>query len=250
MIKKRINVATTTSNTTKNSNSPTQQVPLKPEAELHLLVGSAYGEGDTESPYGHTAVYIKLKGKDYIYDFGRYGKTKPETFGLITLTGASSPRGEGILRVWDSFQAYIEDENRQGLASSRSRITHAYGYKVFDSQANLVLNFYNNLIKTAKPHQERAHFKSYILAQDYFALAPNCTTQSLEATKKAIPSMTKSGFRFVNADKVLPTSAKLAFKASKYEMPKYLFLPENLNDYLMASPDVKVDMRNTHRHQK
>ena len=27
-----------------------QQVPLKPEAELHLLVGSAYGEGDTESP--------------------------------------------------------------------------------------------------------------------------------------------------------------------------------------------------------
>ena len=172
------------------------------------------------------------------------------TFGLITLTGASSPRGEGILRVWDSFQAYIEDENRQGLASSRSRITHAYGYKVFDSQASLVLNFYNDLIKTAKPHQERAHFKSYILAQDYFALAPNCTTQSSEATKKAIPSMTKSGFRFVNADKVLPTSAKLAFKASKYEMPKYLFLPDNLNDYLMVSPDVKVDMRNTHRHQK
>jgi len=250
LIKKRINVATTTSNTTKSSNSPTQKVPLKPEAELHLLVGSAYGEGDTESPYGHTAVYIKLKGKDYIYDFGRYGKVKPETFGLITLRGASSPRGEGILRVWDSIQAYIEDENRQGLASARSRTTHDYGYKIFDNQANLVLNFYNDLIKTAKPHQERAHFKSYILAQDYFALAPNCTTQSLEATKKAIPSMAKSGFRFVNADKVLPTTAKLAFKASKYEMPKYLFLPDNLNDYLMASPDVKVDIRNTYHHKK
>ena len=53
----------TTNTTTNNSNSPTQQVPLKPEAELHLLVGTAYGTGDKESPYGHTAVYIKLQGK-------------------------------------------------------------------------------------------------------------------------------------------------------------------------------------------
>ncbi|MDT1857436.1 hypothetical protein FPK33_21775, partial [Acinetobacter baumannii] len=96
------------------ANPPTQKVPLKPEAELHLLVGSAYGEGDRESPYGHTAVYIKLKGKDYIYDFGRYGKTKPESFGIFTLEGANSPRGEGILRIWSSFDAYIADENSQG----------------------------------------------------------------------------------------------------------------------------------------
>lgn len=244
----RINI--TKSKTVDLSNSPTQQVPLKPEAELHLLVGSAYGEGEKESPYGHTAVYIKLKGQEYIYDFGRYGQTKPETFGLITLKGASSPRGEGVLRVWDNFQAYITAENRQGLRSSRPRITYAYGYKIFDSQANLTLKFYNNLIKAAKPDKEQAHFKSYILAQDYFALAPNCTTQSLDATKKAIPNMARSGLKFVNADKVLPISAKLAFKASQYEMPKYLFLPDNLNDYLKASPDVKVNVRNTYRHQE
>ena len=99
----------TKSTTTSTSNPPTQKVTLKPEAELHLLVGSAYGEGKTESPYGHTAVYIKLKGKDYIYDFGRYGKTKPESFGPFTLDGPSSPRGEGVLRVWDDFGAYILD---------------------------------------------------------------------------------------------------------------------------------------------
>ncbi|EXR77207.1 hypothetical protein J685_3600, partial [Acinetobacter baumannii 541915] len=40
----------TTSTTTNTANPPTQKVPLKPEAELHLLVGSAYGEGDRESP--------------------------------------------------------------------------------------------------------------------------------------------------------------------------------------------------------
>ncbi|GAA5629694.1 hypothetical protein PJ15_2160 [Acinetobacter sp. neg1] len=238
----------TKSTTTSTSNPPTQKVILKPEAELHLLVGSSYGEGKTESPYGHTAVYIKLKGKDYIYDFGRYGKTKPESIGPFTLEGSNSPRGEGVLRVWDDFQAYIADENRQGLGTAKSRTTYAYGYRIFDSQAINVLNYYNKLIENSRPFQARAHFKSYILAQDYFALAPNCTTQSLEATKKAIPSMAKTGYKFVNAEKVLPTTVKLAFKASSYEMPKYLFLPDNLNDYLLVSPDVKVDIKNTYRH--
>ncbi|ELO6155763.1 hypothetical protein [Acinetobacter tandoii] len=237
---------TTKSTTTNTANSPTQQAYLKPEAELHLLVGSAYGTGDNESPYGHTAVYIKLQGKEYIYDFGRYGKTKPESFGPFTLSGSSSPRGEGILKVWNSFSAYIEEENSQGASSGRSRTTHGYGYKIFDSQANLVINYYNNLIKSSTSVQNTTHYKRYKLSQDYFALAPNCTTQSLEATKKAIPTMAKSGHRFVNSDKVLPTTAKLAFKASKYEMPTYLFLPDNLNDYLKESPDVKVNIRNTY----
>ena len=40
----------TTSTTTNTANPPTQKVPLKPEAELHLLVGSAYGEGDESHP--------------------------------------------------------------------------------------------------------------------------------------------------------------------------------------------------------
>ncbi|MGN5726983.1 hypothetical protein ACNQO9_17420 [Acinetobacter calcoaceticus] len=240
----------TTSTTTNTANPPTQKVPLKPEAELHLLVGSAYGEGDKESPYGHTAVYIKLKGKDYIYDFGRYGKTKPESFGIFTLEGASSPRGEGILRIWSSFDAYIADENSQGVGTSKTRTTHAYGYRIFDSQAMLVLNYYNNLLKTATLRRNEKYYKSYALSQDYFALAPNCTTQSLEATKKAIPSMAKSGHMFVNAEKVLSSTVKLAFKASKYEMPKYLFLPDNLNDYLIKSPDVKVDIKNTYHLKK
>ena len=240
-------VEKTKSTTTNISNSPTQKVPLKPEAELHLLVGSAYGTGDKESPYGHTAVYIKLQGKEYVYDFGRYGKTKPESFGPFTLEGASSPRGEGILKVWNNFSAYIKEENSQGVSSGRSRTTYGYGYKIFDSQANLVINYYNDLIKSSVSVQNTTYYKRYKLSQDYFALAPNCTTQSIEATKKAIPSMTKSGHKFVNSDKVLPMTARLAFKASKYEMPKYLFLPDNLNDYLKQSPDVKVNLKNTYR---
>ncbi len=237
----------TKSTTTSSSKSPTQQVPLKPEAELHLLVGSAYGEGSTESPYGHTAVYIKLKGKEYIYDFGRYGKVKPEKFGLITLEGSSSPRGEGILRVWSNLQAYIADENSQGAGTSRLRTTYSYGYRIFDSQAMSVLNYYNNLIKTAQPYKEKKHYKAYKLAQDYFALSPNCTTQSLEAAKKAIPKLAKTSQEFINSDKVLPTTAKMAFKMSKYKMPSYLFLPDNLNDYLKLSPDVRVDYKKIYK---
>lgn len=240
----------TKSTTTSSSKSPTQQVPLKPEAELHLLVGSAYGEGSTESPYGHTAVYIKVRGKQYIYDFGRYGRTLPETIRGITLSGSSSPRGEGILKVWNSFSAYINEENKQGAGSARSRTTYAYGYRIFDSHANSVLSYYNNLIKSAKSVQETTYYKRYKLAQDYFALSPNCTTQSLEATKKAIPRMAESGNRFVNSDKVLPSEVKLAFKLSPYPMPTYLFLPDNLNDYLKESPDFKTHMRSSYHRRR
>lgn len=240
----------TSSQTVNKTSLPTQNVPLTPEAELHLLVGSAYGEGDTESPYGHTAVYIKLKGQDYIYDFGRYGKVKPEKFGWITLEGASSPRGEGVLRVWNNFQAYIADENRQGLNSARSRTTYGYGYKIFDNQASKVIAYYNNLIKTAKPARETAHYKSYILAQDYFALGPNCTTQSLEAARQAVPDIVKNSERFINPDKVLPVTAKAAFKLSNYETPSFIFLPDNLNDYLKTAPAIRIDMKNTYKSQK
>ena len=33
--------------------------------------------------------------------------------------GANSPRGEGILRIWSSFDAYIADENSQGVGTSK-----------------------------------------------------------------------------------------------------------------------------------
>lgn len=240
----------TSSQTVDKTSLPTQNVPLTPEAELHLLIGSAYGEGDTESPYGHTAVYIKIKSKEYVYDFGRYGRTLPENIRGIELSGSSSPRGEGILKVWNSFSAYIDEESRQGASTRRSRTTYTYGYKIFDSQANRVLNYYNNLIKLAKNAQQTTHYKRYKLAQDYFALAPNCTTQSLEATKKAIPNMGKSGHRFVNSDKVLPFTVRAAFRMSEYKMPDYLFLPDNLNDYLKESPDVKTNMRNSYHRQR
>ena len=239
----------TKSNTISSSESPTQIVPLKPEAELHLLVGSAYGEGETESPYGHTAVYIKLKGREYIYDFGRYGKTQPESFGPFTLDGSSSPRGEGILRIWNNFQAYISDENNQGEPSSSTRRTYSYGYKILDHQAISVMRYYDNLLKKAKLHRTEKYYKSYKLEQDYFALSPNCTTQSLEATKKGITRMAKSGYKFVNPD-ILPTTVKLALKASSYKIPNYLFLPDNLNDYLKASPDVLVDFKNIYQIKK
>ena len=96
---------------------PQYQVPIG-LYQISLLIGSSYGDGEHESPYGHTAVAIFTENKDVpviVYDFGRYGKTYSEELGLgITLNGASSPRGEGILRLWWSFSRYIQGENACG----------------------------------------------------------------------------------------------------------------------------------------
>ncbi|WP_157786924.1 hypothetical protein [Herbaspirillum rubrisubalbicans] len=75
---------------------------LKPDGEMHVLVGGPYTTSKgIEHRYGHTALRVKSKKSDLTYDFGRYSDTG----------GLFGESGDGILRKWLSFAAYIKSEN-------------------------------------------------------------------------------------------------------------------------------------------
>ncbi|WP_197342657.1 hypothetical protein [Ralstonia solanacearum] len=66
---------------------------IKPDAEIHILVGGPYKIDGEEHRYGHTALRVIRNGSDLTFDFGRYGR----------VTGDFGAEGEGILRVWSNF---------------------------------------------------------------------------------------------------------------------------------------------------
>jgi len=202
---------------------------LKPTSEMHILVGGPYGESH---PYGHTALYIKIKSTEYVYDFGRYRAVYPEdvAFGY-RLEREDSPRGEGILRIWNSFSAYIAEENSTG------RVTSGYKYKVFDYEASRAIDYYQSLTQGVKSFSQTASRASFKLSTDYFALGPNCTTLSIDGAIKVIPSIMKGSEKFIKPEDVLPFKALTAMKL-KYGTPERIFLPANLKKYMDTAPAI------------
>ena len=167
------------------SQDPLIQVPVN-LCQLSVLVGSAYKKGDKESIYGHTSVAVLTENKEYpvlIFDYVRYGETYPEELALgVKLEGENSPRGEGILRVWYDYAAFIQSENFCGTAPN-SRTTYEYGYYIQGTQAAKILNFFTGHLKTATRYKDDKYDnkgkllnKTLKIKLDYFALGPNCTT--------------------------------------------------------------------------
>jgi hypothetical protein len=204
---------------------------LTPTAMMELLIGGPYGG----HIYGHTALLVKKSGLEYIYDFGRYRHTYSEDIGMgIELKGADSPRGEGILNIWDKFSNYIKSENDLG------RTTWGYRYKIFDSQANSIIRFYKNQTNGLSPILRTSSHIAYKLRQDYFALGPNCTTLSIDGAKQATPRIDEGSEKFIDPSEVLSTMTIIAMKA-KYGTPTRLFLPTNLKKYLDSNPKIRFN---------
>lgn len=224
-------------------------------AEINVLVGSSYQKADGSiSPYGHTALHVKVGDKEKIYDFGRYGKTTPEVVRGFTLTGSNSPSGEGILREWDSLAEYLAEESSYGAGTPLPRTTTQYGYKVSETQANTVLNSMRDL-KTSNHaisiKDSSSKFETFKLDSDYHALYNNCTTLSLAPLEGVIPNFQKNASSFVDLYSGIPdASVRTAMSLSGLDLPKSIFLPENLNNYLSKSPDVKTDFVRTHKRSK
>lgn len=205
---------------------------LKPTSEMHILIGGPYIDSkNKENTVGHTALHIKTKNREIVYDFGRYGDVYEETILGHTLDREFSPRGEGVLRIWNSFAAYIAEENATG------RTTWGYKYAIFDHQASRAIDYYQSLTKEIKPFAKTTHRESFKLKFDYFALGPNCTTLSINGAKKAIPEITNGSEKFIKPEDVLPLYAIAAMKF-KYETPNTIFLPANLKKYLDTAPTV------------
>lgn len=200
---------------------------LKPQAEIHVLIGGPYSAGGEEHVYGHTAVRVKAAGSDRVYDFGRYGR----------VVGDFGAEGEGILRVWSSFADYIAGEN------VLKRTTTGFMYAVFDAQAQGANAHFASLIKTAKQRPDLARGRStlsvYQLASNYHALGYNCTTLSLDGVRAAMPTFENGGAAFIKPGDVLSFSEQVAMKTVGGGTPSRLFLPANLQKFLEMKPAIK-----------
>lgn len=197
---------------------------LKPTAEMHILVGGPYTDpAGEEHRYGHTALRIKTSTTDLTYDFGRYGK----------ITGTFGESGDGILRVWSSFQPYISGE----IALKRK--TTGFVYAIFEHQGALSNAYFNGLIKAGKSLDgKNTSVKSvYKLATDYHALGPNCTTLSVDGAKQAIPNIDQGSEKYNKPEDVLSFTERMALKAKGGA--SRLFLPANLLVFLNTGQPVK-----------
>lgn len=210
-----------------------------PEAEASLLVGSAY----TGQPFGHTALAVKVGGQEKVYDFGRYGNITPERIGGVTLTGSNSPRGEGILRVWNSVDEYLKHEKTNGAGTSMQRTTYKYDYNISNEQANKIVQHFETLQKEGKKTGKKTNnWESYKLARDYYAVDYNCTTVAMDGLESAVPAIGKNSKPFIDIVEGLPdATARTGFIGTGIDTPNEVFLPHNLKKYLDASIDVKVD---------
>jgi hypothetical protein len=201
---------------------------LKPDCEMHILVGGPYKDANGEEHrYGHTALRIKTPKSDLTYDFGRYGR----------ITGTFGESGEGILRVWSSFNPYIQGE----IALQRK--TTGFVYAIFEHQASAANSYFDSLIKAGKdiPSKSTATKKVYKLATDYNAVGPNCTTLSIDGAKHALPQIDNGSEKFNKPADVLSLTERLALTA-KGGGPR-LFLPDNLLNFLNSggTKTIRID---------
>lgn len=177
-------------------------------ASLELLVGGPY----VGHPYGHTALRVTTAESDAIFDYGRYGRA----------WGMGNSEGDGVLRVWHDFGAYIRSENALG------RVTTGFVFDTSEDNARRVLDFFEQ--KTAgKPLKNKDAAKKEVIIDTYHALGPNCTTLSLNGLKVVFPDIDRD-WSFFQQGRGLGMLEKAAVAAKGW--PKHTFMPADLQAML------------------
>ncbi|QOY94970.1 hypothetical protein IM543_03460 [Massilia sp. UMI-21] len=169
-------------------------------------------------PYGHTALRVTTADVDKVFDYGRYGRT----------WGLGDSEGEGILKVWNNFNAYIAEENSTG------RVTTGFVYETTEENATRILQFFERKTSGKKPiSEDRTKIKLRI--EDYYALGPNCTTLSVDAIKTIFPDIDR-GWSVFQKGLGLGMMEKAAVTARGW--PKHIFMPADLQA-MLESPSAK-----------
>lgn len=188
---------------------------------LEILIGGPYRGRDGEMhTYGHAALRVVTPSVQRIYDFGRYGNT----------TGDFGAEGEGILRVWDSFDAYIASENSYG------RITTGFLYEITPAQADQVISHYDELIETAAPRRSKhPNQKEYKLPRNYHGLTNNCTTMTLGGAKLVLPAIDANASS-QNQGRGMSSVEKIAARAKTFgSWPSQIFMPADMKAMLESN---------------
>jgi hypothetical protein len=131
---------------------------------MEILIGGPYAFDGEDHTYGHVALRVFMKNeREFVYDFGRYG-----------LKWNLGSEGEGILRVWTSFQQYITSENFLG------RTTDGFLYHLDEKEAEAIISYFEykvNGIKIRKQRKDNPNdpngkviMKEYRLSENYHAV--------------------------------------------------------------------------------
>jgi hypothetical protein len=198
---------------------------------MEILIGGHYILDGEEHTYGHVAlrVFVK-KERDFVYDFGRYGKT----------WGVFRDEGDGILRVWSSFEEYISSEN------AYKRITTGFMYYLEISRANTVISHFEEKIKTATKNGKRGTFMtSYILKENYHAVRNNCTTITISGSKKSGKTIVYNPFEYLGY-RGLTTTEKMAAHTQKGP-EDIIFMPEDFREMLEGNKTQPYDKKNIYQ---
>jgi RHS repeat-associated protein len=134
--------------------------------DLELAVRNNAGGGLTN--FGHVALRVVGQGYDVTYDFGRYGRT----WGLL------KSKGEGVLRVWNSWNAFV----RRQLPSGQVRTLR---YTTSQAQDFAAIAHFQKLIDEGAPRDFTKFFEEYTLAGEYDLKNNNCTTVCIDALEGA-----------------------------------------------------------------
>jgi len=195
------------------------------DAELHLIVFT-YG-------YYHTALRLKTATEDVLYNFGGYDKA----------TGQSSICGMEVNLHFEAQRQgilYVQSGNASDGDPEHTKTD--FMWKITEAQAQKVHDFYASLIASAKARTDLAP-NCWQLARDYDLLTYNCTIQSVDAAKHALPNIDAGSASFINMDHLppLPVDPTVERVAAEIFNPHRIFNGRDLVDYLQTKPAVPPD---------
>ncbi|MFN7454053.1 MAG: hypothetical protein ACK5RO_05275 [Pseudobdellovibrionaceae bacterium] len=161
------------------------QIAPQAEPQLELLIHPI----SSTSEWGHVSVRTVSAGKDRTYDFGRYG-----------FMWHFNGKGDPVLRVWDSFDAYM----KYGTQGDRSM--YRFIFSATAEQVHSVQSYFEDHLRQGKRYTgkegrwrkgkevrnyEAPGSKNYIAPGlgEFHATQNNCTTVSLAGLAKAYPSL-------------------------------------------------------------
>ncbi len=186
-------------------------------ASVELLVGGPYVKNGEEHTYGHVALRVTTIEEDRVFDYGRYGRE----------WGFGNSEGDGMLRVWSNFNAYISSENSYG------RVTTGFSYEVPEERSIAVLSHFDRKVAGKTPtYKSRPPTMREYRVEDYHALGPNCTTMALDGARIAIPTIDRDRAAYQQG-RGLSFSERSAARIRGW--PDHLIMPADLQAMLQAS---------------
>ena len=138
---------------------------LDPDGRDVMLVARNNAGGGATN-FGHTALRVYGAGYDKTYDFGRYNGGR----------GFLKAKGDGILRVWDNFDKFMQGQRPEGDLRTLNYTTSK------ETDQAIMGDFAGKIAHGKETGRDRAgSFKEYQLSEDYDLTSNNCTTMCLRA---------------------------------------------------------------------